>query len=87
VSEKYTLIDAERANYAVVKMCEWLQVSKSGYYEWCNRKASATELRREDLKAKIKQISTTATPRTATAVCTSSWPAKARRPPTSWSVS
>jgi putative transposase len=37
-------------------MCEWLQVSKSGYYEWCDRETSMTELRREDLKAKIKKI-------------------------------
>ncbi len=56
MSEKHQLIDAERADYAVVKMCQWLEVSKSGYYEWCNREASATELRREDLKVKIKQI-------------------------------
>jgi putative transposase len=37
-------------------MCEWLQVSKSGYYEWRDRETSVTELRREDLKAKIRAV-------------------------------
>jgi putative transposase len=39
-----------------MKMCDWLQVSKSGYYEWRDHETSPTALRREDLKAKIKQI-------------------------------
>jgi putative transposase len=56
VSDKYQLIETEKANYAVVKMCEWLQVSKSGYYEWRDRELSATALRREELKVKIAQI-------------------------------
>jgi transposase InsO family protein len=31
-------------------MCEWLDVSRSGYYDWRNKPASATAQRREELK-------------------------------------
>ena len=34
-------------------MCAWLEVSKSGYYEWFDRSPSDTERRRELLKIKI----------------------------------
>ncbi len=37
-------------------MCEWLDVSKSGYYEWRDRPASLSEHRREELKVKITQV-------------------------------
>src|SRR5260370_20953517 len=37
-------------------MCEWLEVSKSGYYEWRSRPQSETEKRREMLKLKIKAL-------------------------------
>jgi putative transposase len=65
VSEKYEFIDAEyaaniAANVAdaptIRHMCTWLSVSKSGFYEWRGRPASATAARRELLKAKIQQL-------------------------------
>ena len=45
MSEKYEFIDVEKATvtetgerkYTIVKMCEWLDVSTSGYYEWLDR--------------------------------------------------
>jgi len=37
-------------------MCEWLEVPKSGYYEWRSRPQSETEKRREILKLKIKAL-------------------------------
>jgi putative transposase len=37
-------------------MCVWLGVSRSGYYEWRHRPASATAERRERLKAMIATI-------------------------------
>lgn len=51
--EKYELIDAEKAIFPIVKMCEWAEVSTSGYYEWRDRPASATAIRREYLKKLI----------------------------------
>src|SRR5262245_26803979 len=37
-------------------MCEWAEVSTSGYYEWRDRPASATATRREHLKKLIRAI-------------------------------
>jgi putative transposase len=64
VSTRYEFIDAEKAartpdgrlKYPVVKMCAWLEVSTSGYYEWCHRPKSATAARRECLRLLIQQI-------------------------------
>ena len=59
MSDKYTFIDAEYAAACaptIERMCRWLQVSRSGYYEWLNRSASATAQRRELLKVKIKAL-------------------------------
>jgi putative transposase len=53
VNERYLLIDAEKdtvvdgaTRYTITKMCQWLGVSTSGYYEWCDRPESATAQRR-----------------------------------------
>ena len=56
MSEKYERIDAEKANYPIVKMCAWLGVSNSGFHEWRTRAASFTERRNARLKALIRQI-------------------------------
>ncbi|TDD22825.1 IS3 family transposase [Nonomuraea diastatica] len=53
---KYELIDAEKAHCAIVDMCSWLDVSRSGYYEWRGRPLSATAERRERLKEKIEKL-------------------------------
>jgi transposase InsO family protein len=61
VSARYELIDAEKATltaagavkYSIVSMCEWLDVSASGYYEWRGRPASATAARRDRLAVLI----------------------------------
>ena len=37
-------------------MCRWLEVSRSGYYDWITRPESATVKRRELLKVKIKAL-------------------------------
>ncbi|MDT3444962.1 MULTISPECIES: hypothetical protein [unclassified Pseudofrankia] len=48
MTERCEFIDAEYADilterYAptIIQMCEWLDVSKSGYYEWKSRPESA----------------------------------------------
>jgi transposase InsO family protein len=64
VSEKYAFVDAEYAALAgeeacapsVAQACEWLEVSKSGYYEWRSRPQSAGAKRRDLLKVKIKAL-------------------------------
>ena len=59
MSEVYEFIDVEYATGgaapAVTLMCRWLEVSKSGYYEWRSRPESAMAKRREELKLLIKK--------------------------------
>jgi putative transposase len=56
VSARYAFIDAQKADYPVTKMCEWAEVSRSGYYEWCDRPVSATACRRAVLARLIQAI-------------------------------
>lgn len=57
MTDKYEFIDSmhdgTKYAYPVVKMCAWLHVSRSGFYEWVDRPESATAQRREQLKILI----------------------------------
>ena len=55
MTDKFEFIDAEYAAYqesgeqnvpSIVKMCGWMEVSRSGFYEWRNAPESATVKRR-----------------------------------------
>jgi hypothetical protein len=65
VSEKYAFIDAGYAGApgndsgdapSSMQMCQWLGVSRSGYYEWRSRPQSESGKRRELLKIKIMAL-------------------------------
>ena len=62
MSEKYAFIATERADHqtagavdapTIVQMTGWLQVSKSGFYDWLGRQPSAAARRRAELAVKI----------------------------------
>ena len=56
----YEFIDAEYATGenapAVTQMCAWLEVSKSGFYDWRSRPESATAKRQARLRLLIRKI-------------------------------
>ncbi len=58
MSSKYEFIDAEKANYPITKMCDWMDVSRSGFHEWRGREESATVKRQEELKILIQHVFT-----------------------------
>jgi putative transposase len=64
VSETYEFIDVEYATVTaadqacaptVTRMCSWLEVSRSGFYEWRSRPLSVTAKRREELRLLISK--------------------------------
>ena len=65
MSDKYEFIAAERATHSsensgdaptMVRMCALIGVSKSGYYEWFDRRPSAAARRRELFADKIRAL-------------------------------
>lgn len=52
----YRFIAAERANYPVALMCRVLEVSRSGFYDWCSRPPSRREIDDRSLTARIVEI-------------------------------
>ena len=56
MSEKYAYINSEEGNYPVSSMCQWADLSRSGYYAWLNRGQSKAQQHREDLKILIRHF-------------------------------
>ena len=60
MTDVYEFIDAEYAARhnapAVTQMCAWLEVSKSGFYDWRSRPESATAKRQAKLKLAIRKV-------------------------------
>lgn len=55
-SEKYEFIKAYASGHSVEKMCEVLQVSRSGYYDWMNRLPSMRAKKHLRILAKVKAV-------------------------------
>jgi transposase InsO family protein len=64
VTDRFEFIDAEYAAYrqsdeiyvpSIVKMCRWLEVSRSGFYEWRSAPESATARRRTELGIYVRK--------------------------------
>ena len=56
MSDKFEFIDGLKYTYSIARMCAWLSVSRSGFYEWRSRPLSATAERRESIKDVIREI-------------------------------
>ena len=60
MTEVYEFIDVEYATCenapAITRMCAWLEVSKSGFYDWKSRPESGTVKRQERLRLLIRKI-------------------------------
>ena len=53
------MIDAEKANYTISRMCRLLKVDRRRYYEWARRRAAGptrAEQRRAELTGKIVEF-------------------------------
>lgn len=56
MTDKYGLIEVEKANFPVTKMCGWLDVSRSGFYSWRDRPLSPSGKRRQTLLSLIDHV-------------------------------
>jgi transposase InsO family protein len=55
---KFQFIADHRTEFPIVRMCEVLEVSRSGYYAWRDRPPSAREMANQALYKQIEQVYT-----------------------------
>jgi len=53
---KYAFIDEQRHQYSVPRMCEVIGVSRSGYYDWLNRRPSQRAQLNQRLAEKLRAL-------------------------------
>lgn len=56
MTEKYALVQTEKGKYPVATMCRWLNVSRSGFYEWESRPISAREKETNTLRSIVVSV-------------------------------
>lgn len=56
MSERYAFIKAEKAHFRVMILCRVLEVSRSGFYDFCRRKPSRHALENECIIRQIRKI-------------------------------
>ena len=93
MSGKFEFIDVEYAAYresdeqyvpSIVKMCIWMKVSRSGFYEWRHAPESATAKRRGILALYVKKSFDDSDDTYGTAASTRTWWTGGCRPGRSW---
>lgn len=53
---KYAFIRAHQGEYRITRMCQVLQVSRSGYYDWQDRGESQRRVQERVLLAEIRKV-------------------------------
>jgi putative transposase len=83
MSEKFELIAAEKADPTsrcpVIKMCAWLGVSTSGFYDHCNAVETDRARRRTKIITHVQAAYRLAAALTGCAACMRCWPAARTR--------